>query len=162
MKTHSFPGAVLVIAAAFAPAASGAEPQPKNLTGRWYTGRLSNIQYRDSITGVDRPPAGNHFAYEFRPDGTYTFTGTIQSTVYNCTTTMFGEESGAYEVTGVELALHPVKNPFRMTNSCAPSSNRQGPGKLVERSFRFAINGDQLELTSAADRAVSTFQRAGK
>ncbi len=132
-----------------------------SLIGHWTNGRLSTIQYRDVYTGVAKPPSGNHFAYEFRADGTYTFTGLMQNTVYNCTSTMFGEESGTYELNAArsEVALHPQKNPFRMTNSCAPSANREAPGKLNERSYRFVINGSQLELTAPSDRTVQTFLR---
>lgn len=132
---------------------------PKEIEGRWSNGRLSMIQYRDVITGVGRPPAGNYFSYEFRADGTYRFLGLMQTTMYQCTTTAFGEESGTYEMTaeGV-VALHPQKNPFKMTNNCAPSANREVPGKLTERSYRVEIVGDRLEL-KGADQSVQTFQR---
>jgi len=55
-----------------------------------------------------------------------------------------------------EVAPHPKKNPFRMTNSCATSSNREVPGKMNERSYRFVTNRKQVELT-AAERSASTF-----
>ncbi len=142
--------------------ACAADPPAFNgLVGRWTNGRLSTIQYQDAYTGVARPPAGNHFAYEFRPDGTYVFTGFIQNTLYNCTTVMFGEESGTYELNaaGTEVSLHPKENPFRMTNSCAPSTNSEAPGKLTERGYRFVISGTQLALTATSDRAVQTFHR---
>jgi len=129
------------------------------LEGRWTSGRLSTIQYRDAYTGVGAPVSGNYFAYEFRADGSYSFTGMVQNTLYNCTTTLFGEESGTYEQKGDEVALHPKKNPFRLTNTCSPSSRREGPGKLTERTVRVAINGDKLAVTNPADQAVSTFQR---
>ena len=77
-----------------------------------------------------KPPRGNHFAYKFRPVGTYVFTGLTQSTLYNSTSSTFGEESGMYELNaaGSEVAPHPKKNPLRMTDSCATSSNREIPG----------------------------------
>ena len=133
------------------------------LTGRWTAGRISTIQYRNATTGAPLPTSGNHFAYEFRGDGTYSFTGLMQSTMYNCTTSVFSQESGTYTVERDRVDLHPVKNPYKMTNTCAPSSNKEAPGKLIDRSYRFQIAPDgnftKLELKSESDGAVSAFRR---
>lgn len=150
----------LALAFACGSAAIFAEVSPKILSGRWTSGRLSTIQYRDAYTGVSRPPSGNFFAWEFRPDGAYTFTGLVQNTLYSCTTSLFGEESGTYEVRadGV-LTVHPKKNPFKMTNTCAASSNREGPGKLTERSYRVSIEGNRIVLVNLADNLEAVYQR---
>ena len=59
-----------------------------------------------------KPPSGNHFAYEFRPDGTYVYTGLMQNAVFNCTSTMLGEESVTYglNVAGVEGVLANLRS----------------------------------------------------
>lgn len=123
------------------------------LTGRWTNGRISAIQYEDAATGRPAPTNGNHFAYEFRPDGTYSFTGLMQSVMYHCTTRVFSNETGTYTVNGSTLSLRPEKNPYRMTNSCAPNSNRESPGKLVNRTYGFRITAEsgapRLELRDA-------------
>lgn len=56
-----------------------------------------------------KPPSGNHFAYKFRPDGTYVFTGLTQSALYNCTSSMFGEESGMYELNAAGSAVFSTR-----------------------------------------------------
>ncbi len=129
-----------------------------SITGRWTSGRLSTIQYRDAYTGVARAPAGNHFAYEFHPNGTYTFTGLMQTTLYNCTTSLFSEESGRYTLSGSNLSLQPAKNPYRMRNSCAPSSNREAPGKLTPRTFTVHRNNSTLELLAESESAPAVFR----
>lgn len=137
-------------------AASGAE----GLTGRWTSGRVSTIQYQDAATGRPAPTNGNSFAYEFRDDGTYSFTGLMQSVMYHCTTTMFSHESGTYSIDGATVSLRPEKNPYKMTNSCAPSSNREAPGKLVNRSYGVRIyrEGEWLRLElKDAQGGVQTF-----
>lgn len=131
-----------------------------SVLGRWNTGRISSIQYRDAFTGVARPTNGNHFSYEFQADGSYTFTGLMQSTIYNCTTSMFSEEKGRYRIEGGVLSLEPESNPYQMRNSCAPSSNKQAPGKLVPRRYRVKIEGQNLELTAEKDGGVSLLRRA--
>jgi len=133
------------------------------LAGRWTNGRISSIQYQNAYTGVAAPTNGNSFAWEFHANGTYSFTGLMQSVMYNCTTTMFSNETGTYTADGGVVSLKPEKNPYKMTNNCAPSSNREAPGKLVDRTYRFRVvqeaGGPMLELTGA-DGAVQKFQRA--
>lgn len=133
------------------------------LSGRWTNGRVSMIQYENRYTGVAAPTNGNSFAYEFQPGGSYVFTGLIQSVMYNCTTTMFAQESGRYEFDGGVLSLHPEKNPYTYKNSCAPSSNKEGPGKLTERRYRVRFTQDSgselIELTGD-DGAVQKFSKS--
>jgi hypothetical protein len=130
----------------------------QELAGRWTTGRISMIQYKDAYTGVYKPPSGSHFAYEFNHDGTYTFAGLMQSTMYSCTTATFSLELGTYEFSNGAVTLHPKSNPYKMTNSCAPSSNREAAGKLIDRTYNVRIDGAKLELSS--DRSsVQTFTR---
>ncbi len=137
--------------------------EPVQLTGRWTSGRLSMIQYKDSYTGVFKPPSGSHFAYEFRPDGTYTFIGLMQTTMYNCTTSMFSQETGTYEADGLQVSLRPQKNPYQMRYSCAPSSNREAPGKLLNRTYQYRVSsGGKLEVVSPQDNSVQTFQRSAE
>lgn len=143
-------------------AASGVPPSL--LLGRWTNGRISSIQYQNTITGTPAPTNGTSFGWEFRADGTYSFTGLMQSVIYNCTTTMFSNETGRYQVQGDTVSLKPEKNPYKMTNNCAPNSNREAPGKLIERSYRFRVAPDgngpaKLELVGG-DGATQTFARS--
>jgi hypothetical protein len=140
-------------------AGGGAAP-PAALLGRWTDGHISSIQYQNMYTGVSAPTNGRTFAYEFKPDGTYSFTGLMQSVMYNCTTAMFSNETGTYTVEGDAVSLRPEKNPYRTTNNCAPSSNREAPGKLVNRRMRYRVVAEggrrYLEL-SGEDGAVQKF-----
>ncbi|MEP7362193.1 MAG: hypothetical protein ABI972_02975, partial [Acidobacteriota bacterium] len=79
---------------------------------------------------------------------------------YQCTTSMFSNETGTYTMNGAMVSLRPEKNPYKMTNSGAPSSNREAAGKLVNRSFPVRIYREgplmRLELKDA-EGAVQTF-----
>ncbi len=147
---------ILALTTALFAAEQGSNPLP----GRWTNGYIYSTQYRNSVTGLAAPTNGNSFAYDFKPDGTYPFTGLMQSVMYNCTTTLFSNESGQYTVEGDRLSLRPEKNPYKMTNSCAPSSNREAPGKLINKTYRFRISNDtarpELELKSE-DGATQKF-----
>jgi hypothetical protein len=130
------------------------------LLGRWTDGYISSIQYKNRYTGVGAPTNGRMFAYEFKPDGTYSFTGLVQSVMYNCTTATFSNESGTYTIAGDSVSLRPHSNPYKMTNNCAPSSNREAPGKLMNRTYRFRVISESgrkyLELLGQ-DGAVQKF-----
>lgn len=132
------------------------------LLGKWGTGRISTIQYKNSVTGVAAPTSGSRFQYEFKPDGTYDYTGLIQTTMYNCTNATFAHETGTYSVQNGVVAIRPQNNPYQMTNSCAPSSNKTAPGKLINKDYRFRISQENgratLELIGA-DGSSSTFRR---
>lgn len=141
-------------------AASASEPE---IIGHWSSGRIWSTQYHDGRTGAPAPTNGNSFFWEFRDDGTYSFTGLMQSVLYQCTATMYSNETGTWRIQGGTFTVEPQKNPYKMTNSCAPSSNREAPGKLVKRSYRFRVlhdgNSQRLELTGS-DGAVQVFSRA--
>ena len=147
----------------FAPVAANAQPGGA-LIGKWSAGRVSSIQYRDSYTGVHAPTNGNHFAYEFRPDGTYSFTGLMQSVMYNCATAVFSQETGTYTTDGSTVSLRPEKNPYKMTYSCSPSSNREAPGKLINKTYRMRItqdgNNERLELSDGSGASPQVFTRS--
>jgi hypothetical protein len=131
---HNSAPQVLTVSAA---APAGAAP-----LGRWMDGHVSSIQYRNTYTGASAPTNGSRFEYEFKADGAYSFTGLMQSVMYNCTTAIFSNETGSYTVNGNAISLHPVSNPYRMTNNCAPSSNKEKPGKLIARTYRFRITAE--------------------
>jgi hypothetical protein len=143
--------------------AAFAESAGRALVGRWSTGRISTIQYRDSRTGAPAPTSGTNFAYEFRADGSYTYTGLMQQTFYQCTTSTFSEETGSWTLEGDIVRLRPVKNPYKMTNNCAPSANRESPGKLIGRDYRVRIMRDgareKLEIEPLDKGAVQAFYR---
>lgn len=133
------------------------------LLGKWYNGRVFSTYYRDRVTGSFAPGSGTRFTYEFHADGTYIYTGMIQSTSYNCTSTTFSEETGTYAVDGDLVSTRPERNQAQQTNSCAPSSNKSAPGKLINTTYRFrAYAKDQqtyLELANPDGSGASSYSR---
>lgn len=134
---------MLSIAERNAPAPS---PTNASLHGKWSNGRFSMIQYENRVTGAPAPPAGNHFSYEFRPDGTYQFHGLMQTVLYHCTTTLFSTEKGSYAIQGDRISVEPQSNVYKMTDSCAPSRNGEKPGKIVPKTYRFRIGTNEAGL----------------
>ncbi|WP_035958725.1 hypothetical protein [Bryobacter aggregatus] len=143
--------------------ASLAFAEDRAFLGRWSTGSVSTVQYKNSVTGVAAPATGNRFSWEFRADGTYNFTGLMQSTFYSCTTSTFMNESGTYELSGDVISVKPEKNPYQMRYSCSPSSDNEKPGKLIPKSYRVRVlsdsSGQKLELISTVDNASQIFRK---
>jgi hypothetical protein len=96
-----------------------------NLVGMWRTGGLSTTDDVNTVTGSRTASNGNTLKYEFRPDGRFAFVGYMQSTMYGCTTALFNDKQGKFSFDGSQLTLTPVKNFWRNTYSCSPSSNKE-------------------------------------
>lgn len=123
---------------------AGATSIPRELIGKWDTGNVSTaLQYRDTVTGSTTPGRGSYHSYEFRPDGSFHVIGMLQSTVYNCTTTMFNEKAGRAEVNGSTITFIPTKNFWKKTNNCAPNSNMERDYTLEKETFQWQTKQDE-------------------
>lgn len=119
-----------------------ASPRPE-FTGTWATGGMSMMADRNTVTGATTPSNGNTQKYQFTADGRFTFTGYLQSTMYGCTTALFNDKQGKYEINGSEITLIPAKNFWRNTNSCSPSSTKERNYTLERESFEVSPKTDE-------------------
>lgn len=106
-----------------------------DLTGIWRTGGQSMMADRNTITGATTPSNGNVMKYVFTADGRFEFVGYLQSTMYGCTTALFNDKRGRFELDGDQLTLTPTKNFWRNTYSCSPASNKERNYKLVPETL---------------------------
>lgn len=122
------------------------------LVGSWRSSEIGMIGYQNSVTGATRPGRGTTMQYRFLPGGRYEYNGYLESTMYNCTTTLFNPAAGTYSVEGDRLTLVPKTSKWQQRNNCAASMNKELPGKLDPEtySFRFSdeAGGRRLCLTS--------------
>ena len=135
---------------------------PGELFGSWRTSQISMLVYQNQVTGSTTPGSGTSMQYRFHPDGRFEYAGYLQSTVYNCTTTLFNPMAGAYRVEGARLVLTPESNVWRMTNNCAKSQNKESAGKMGELAYdiSFKQDGGRLFLCLAgADGKGGCYQK---
>jgi len=115
----------------------------ESLLGSWRASELGMISYQNSITGASRPGRGTTMQYRFLPGGRYEYNGYLETTMYNCTTTVFNPVAGTYRVEGdkiiqrVETAWTPVWNG-------------------TEQVRTFAVEGDRLTTRTPPLRTVTT------
>ena len=128
------------------------------LLGSWRSSELGMISYQNSVTGATRPGRGTTMQYRFLPGGRFEYNGYLETTVYNCTTTLFNPMTGTYRVEGGRIVLKPQTNKWQQRNNCAASMNKEQPGKLEPETltFRFADEqgGRRLCLTSSKGNEV--------
>ena len=132
-------------------AASGGDAAA--LLGAWRSSELGMISYQNSVTGATRPGRGTTMQYKFLPGGRFEYNGYMETTMYNCTTTLFNPAAGAYRVEGDRLTLVPKTSKWQQRNNCASSMNKELPGKLDPETYTFRFSneagGRRLCLTNA-------------
>jgi hypothetical protein len=129
-----------------------------SVLGSWRSSEIGMISYQNTITGSSRPGRGLTVQYKFLPGGRYEYSGYMESTMYNCTTTLFNPAAGTYSVEGNRLTIVPKTSKWQQTNNCASSMNKTQPGKLDPETFTFRFSEEQggrrLCLTSAKGNEV--------
>ena len=138
------------------PAASGEGGSA--LLGAWRSSELGMISYQNTITGSSRPGRGTTMQYKFLPGGRFEYNGYLETTMYNCTTTLFNPVAGTYGVEGSRLTITPKTSKWQQTNNCASSMNKTQPGKLDPETYTFRFSNEQggrrLCLTSSKGNEV--------
>ena len=115
----------------------------RSVVGYWKTGGLGTINEVNTVTGQTKNNRGNIFSYKFAADGTYTFVGYMESTMFGCTTGLFNEINGRYMVDGTTIFLTPSRDLWRNAYSCFPNSNRSEMKTPTKKSLEFSFKTDQ-------------------
>ncbi|MGD9630046.1 MAG: hypothetical protein AB7V18_12455 [Pyrinomonadaceae bacterium] len=131
-----------IFAAVIAASLHQAIAQTGEIVGSWKNGSVGMIQYENRVTGATKPGRGSIFTYKFLPNGNYEFVGYMETTMYNCTTTLFNQINGKYTVDGSTVYLNPAKDHWRSTNSCAASGNKQQNKVPTKKTLEFDIRND--------------------
>lgn len=115
----------------------------RSVVGYWKTGGLGMINEVNTVTGQTKNNRGNMFSYKFAPDGTYSFVGYMESTMFGCTTSLFNEINGRYLVDGTTIFLKPSRDLWRNMYSCFPNSNKSQQKTPTEKSLEFGFKTDE-------------------
>lgn len=135
---------------------------PAELLGSWRSSRTSMLMYQNQATGSTTPGNGSSMQYRFHPDGRFEYYGYLQTTTYNCTTTVFNPMAGVYRAEGGLLTLTPRTNTWQMRNNCARSQNKDRPGKLDAVTYAFRLKregGRELLCLTGADGKEGCYER---
>lgn len=133
---------VLVVAHVFT-----AFGQTGEVVGSWKNGSVGMISYQNRTTGSTKPGRGSIFTYKFLPNGTYEFVGYMETTMYNCTTTLFNQINGKYTVSGSTISLNPSRDFWKSGNSCAASGSKQQTKTPTKKTLEFEVREDEYGKT---------------
>jgi UDP-N-acetylglucosamine transferase subunit ALG13 len=114
-------------------------PTSNALVGNWYQGSSSGVDYYNPSTGSWAAPSGSGFRYTFNADGSYEYSGLIQSSLYNCTMTVFGYETGTYSLQNDILVLVQKVSKMKSQDTCNSDFNyeKDVPLEVAYRLLRF-------------------------
>jgi len=134
----------------------------RSVLGYWKTGGLGMINEVNTSTGQTKNRRGQMFSYNFAADGSYTFHGYMESTMFGCTTALFQEVTGRYLVDAGSIFLKPSRDTWRNSYSCFPNQNRtQEKPTPAEKSLGFGFKTDEYGkgLICLNDAGVETCYR---
>ena len=115
----------------------------RSVVGYWKTSGLGMINEVNTVTGQTKNNRGKMFSYKFAADGTYTFVGYLESTMFGCATSLFNEINGRYLVDGTTIFLNPSRDLWKNMYSCFPNSNRSQTKVPTKKSLEFSFKTDE-------------------
>ena len=135
-----------------------------SVIGYWKTGGVGTINEVNTVTGQTKNRRGQMFSYTFAADGTYTFVGYMESTMFGCTTSLFNEINGRYLVDGSTIFLNPSRDFWKNMYSCFPNSNRAQTKSPTKKSLEFGFKTDEYgkDFICLNDAGVETCYRREK
>ena len=124
---------------------TGARPTavPLELVGEWIARRGSGTSYRDPRTGQSGPPDATVASYKIFANGTYEHGMLMQSALYNCSTTIFGRETGTIVVAGSTFTITPRPGTLDYKSSCSPSLNSNKTTNFPRETMSWWIDRDE-------------------
>lgn len=122
---------------------AGGSAGAREIVGTWGSGGMSLLQERNTVTNSVTPSNGRRMKYVFTADGRFEHVGLLQSTVYGCTTTLFNDKRGTYEINGSSITLIPSKNFWRQQNNCAPNSTKERDYTLDRETLTWRTKTDE-------------------
>ena len=118
-----------------------------SVVGTWTNGNVSTLSEKNLTTGAISSRGGSTFKYVFNADGSFSFVGLINSTMYGCTTSLFNDKRGRYEISGSKITLVPSKNFWRNMYSCSPASNKERDYVLERETYSFRTKTEEYGAT---------------
>jgi hypothetical protein len=119
---------------------------PGELIGEWKSSHSSSTLYVNPNTGSYNGPSGDRMHYRFFPDGHYIEAGLIQSSLYNCTTQVYGYKTGVYRVEGSNLILDEKTYTLTSKDNCHREWNYEKHPPLHKKTFQWRLEQGQSGL----------------
>jgi hypothetical protein len=126
---------------------------PAELVGEWIARRGSGSSYVNPNTGQTGGPNATIDSYKILADGTYEHSMLMQSSLYNCTTTIVGRETGPINVQGATFTLTPRPGTLDSKNTCSPSLNENKQTTFNPETYSWRIQRGEYGLELCLQRS---------
>ena len=91
---------------------------PTEMVGIWSSSEVRSIQFSNRSSTAFSRPSGATIKYQINADGTYRENTLLQTSMYNCTDTVFAEETGRIHVDGSQLVFEATGGNLRSSDNC--------------------------------------------
>jgi hypothetical protein len=115
------------------------------ITGKWkWVNAHARMQFQDRNTGAFSRASGEALDIAIQPDGRFSQSVLVQSSLYNCTTSWYIAEHGYVEQQGRGLVFHTLNGTSTYTSSCNPVLNSKKPIPPREQVYsNWRVDQDQ-------------------
>lgn len=151
--TSAHPGATTVPRKQAANPAAMPARVPAELVGEWIARRGSGSSYYNPNTGQSSAPNATIDSYKIFADGTYEHSMLMQSSLYNCTTTIVGRETGPINVQGSTFIITPRPGTLDYKSSCSPSLNSLKQTTFDPQTYSWRIQRNEYGLELCMQRS---------
>jgi hypothetical protein len=149
----SHPGAVIAPKKQAAPNPTMVPTRvPPELVGEWIARRGSGSSYINPNTGQTGGVNATIDSYKIFGDGTYEHSILIQSSLYNCTLSTVGRETGPISVQASTFTLTPGPGTLDSKNSCNPSLNEKQQTNENPETYSWRIQRNEYGLELCLQR----------
>ncbi len=135
---------------------------PADLVGEWSKSHVSTIDFVNPGTGSHADPSGERLNVRFFPDGTYKLGWLLQSSLYGCTSTVFGLKSGSYAVQGSALTMKDAASVLTSKDNCHREWNYEKHPALLQSTYQWRLGRTkygQVLILRAADGKETVYAR---
>ncbi len=123
----------------WAPRVEAINGTSSDLIGEWSKSRISNVDFVNPSTGSHADPSGERLNVRFFPDGHYRLGWLLQSSLYNCTSTVFGDKTGMYQIQGDALTMKDTGSVLTSRDTCHREWNYEKHPPLAQSTYQWRL-----------------------
>ncbi len=112
---------------------------PDDVIGEWSKSHVSNIDFVNPDTGSHADPSGERLNVRFFPDGHYKLGWLLQSSLYNCTSSVFGEKTGQFEIRENKITMKDTESTLTSRDNCHRQWNYQKHPPLLQSTYEWRL-----------------------
>jgi hypothetical protein len=116
------------------------------LIGEWGKSRVSTLDFVNPGTGAHADPSGERLNVRFFPDGTYKLGWLRQSSLYSCSSRVFGYKVGAYQVSGSQITMQDRSSTLTSRDTCHPEWNYEKHPPLARSVYQWRLERTRFGL----------------